>query len=91
MVADLVLGDTLAHSIDHTGAVNTKDQRKCRLAMSLRAAAHGHVKNAVDGRCVDPDANLAEARLRIRQGFIFHDLGRAEFVNDDGFHVSAWS
>ena len=47
--------------------------------------AHDAVEGAIDRDRRDLDQNLARARLRRRNLFEPHDLGRSEFTDDNGF------
>jgi hypothetical protein len=83
----------LSHRIDHAGAVDPGDERKDGPARALLAGAQAHVEHAVDGRGVHANADLARARLRVRNFLVAENLRRAVAVDDDRFHaapVSRW-
>ena len=78
--------DTSSDRVDHAGAIDAGDERELRPAGTFLARAQAHVEHAIDGGGMNPNADLARARLGVRHALVFEHVGGAEFVDDDRFH-----
>ena len=86
MIANPPAADLRSDRIDNASAIDTGNERQRGAAGGFLAGAQADIEHAIDGRGMHPDADFAGARDGIGDLLVAQNVGRPEFVNDDGFH-----
>src|SRR5262249_43411944 len=86
--ADLPAGHARPDRVDGAGAIDARNERQHWRAAGLLAGPQADVQDTVDGRRMDPDPDLARARLRVRHVLVFQHVGRAKLLDHDRLHAA---
>src|SRR5262249_36284800 len=83
--------DACSDRVDDAGTVDAGDEGKHGIAPALVPGPQAHVEHAVHRRRVNPDADLARLRLRVRPVLVLEHVPGAELVDHNRLHAAPCS